>query len=158
MATGTVIQSFSYITYAAAFVPPERDAEPAIDPVLVAIALVAAPLVFVSVSLISRGQDTLRKTSIAMAWLVVIGLVLGLLSPLVGAAAGFGVGFALTLNAPGFEGQLRRRLVGVGLVVVYMAVLLIFIPPAGVLAGALLPGLIVGFADEYGAWRESKLG
>ena len=156
MATGTVIQLFSYIPYAAAFVPPEPDAVPAIDPGLVAIALVAAPLVFVSVSLISRGQDTLRKTLISMTWLVVLGLALGLLSPLVGAAAGFGVGFALTLNIPEFEGQLRRRLVGVGFLLVYMAVLLIFIPPAGVLAGALLPGLIVGFADEYGAWRESK--
>lgn len=158
MAVGIVVQLFSYIPYAAAFVPPEPDAVPAIDPGLVAIAFAAAPLVFVSVSLISRGQDTMRRTLQSMAWLVVLGLALGLLSPLVGAAAGFGVGFALMLNMPAFDGQLRRRLVGVGFVVIYMAVLLILIPPAGVLAGAFLPGLIVGFADEYGAWRESRSG
>lgn len=93
-----------------------------------------------------------------MGLLIVVGLALGLLSPIVGAAAGFGVGFALTLNMPAFENQLRRRLVAVGFVVVYMAVLLLLIPPAGVLAGAFLPGVIVGFADEYAAWREARSG
>lgn len=91
-----------------------------------------------------------------MGLLLALGLTLGLLSPVVGAAAGFGVGFALTLNMPALEGQLRRRLVGVGFVVVYMSILLVLIPPAGVLAGGFLPGVMVGFADEYGAWRETK--
>lgn len=91
-----------------------------------------------------------------MGLLLALGLAFGLLSPIIGAAAGYGVGIAVTLNMPEFEGQLRRRLVGVGFALAYMSVMLVFIPPAGVLAGALLPGIMVGFADEYGAWRESK--
>jgi hypothetical protein len=91
-----------------------------------------------------------------MGLLVALGLAIGLLSPIIGAAAGFGVGMAITLNMPGFEGQLRRRLVAVGFAIAYMSVMLLLIPPAGVLAGALLPGIMVGFADEYGAWREFK--
>jgi hypothetical protein len=123
---------------------------------LVAIALLIAPLVFSSVGLISRRPHTPWRVLQSMGLLIVVGLPFGLLSPVVGAAAGFGVGFALTLNMPTFEGQLRRRLVGVGFVVVYMAILLVVIPSAGVLAGAILPGFMVGFADEYGAWREAK--
>lgn len=117
-----------------------------------------APFVFVSVALISRSSDILRRVMRSMAALVLFGLVLGLLSPVVGAAAGFGVGFALSLNMPAYEGQLRRRLLAVGFVLVYMSVMLALIPPAGVLAGALLPGPIVGFADEFGAWRHARSG
>lgn len=153
---GTVIQLLSYFIYAAAFIPPEGEAAPVIDVGLVAIALALATLAFVSVGLISRADGTPRKVLQSMGLLVALGLALGLFSPIVGAAAGFGVGFAITLNRPDFDGQLRRRLIGVGFAVVYMSLMLWLIPPAGFLAGAVLPGPIVGFADEYGAWREAK--
>jgi len=156
LTVGIILQLFSYIPYAAAFVPPEVDSEPAIDMGLIAIALLTAPLVFVSVGLISRRSGLLRRVLQSMGLLVGLGLVLGLLTPVVGAAAGFGVGFAFTLHMPDFDGQLRRRLVGVGFVVVYMSVMLVLIPAAGVLAGAILPGFMVGFADEYGAWQTRR--
>lgn len=89
----------------------------------------------------------------AIAALVALGLVLGLISPVIGAAAGFGVGIALCLHPVGVEGWLKRRLIGVGLALVYMLALLIFIPAAGLIAGAVVPGLMVGFADEYSVWR-----
>jgi hypothetical protein len=127
-----------------------------VDAGLVAIALAIAPLVFWSIGLISRRSGIPRALLQSMGSLVVLGLALGLLSPIVGAAAGFGVGIAISLNMPDFDGQLRRRLVAVALTVGYMLVLLVLIPPAGVLAGAVLPGLVVGFADEYGAWRETR--
>ena len=121
-----------------------------------AIALAIAPLAFAGVGLVSARQGTPGKVLQAMGLLVVLALSLGLISPIVGAAAGFGAGIAITLNMPAFEGQMRRRLVGVGLAVAYMSVILLVIPPAGVLAGAVLPGAMVGFADEYGAWRASR--
>lgn len=146
---------FSYFPYAAAFIPPEGEAGPYMDVGLVGIALALAPLVFVAVGFISRNPRAPRKILYAMGALVVLGLSIGLLAPILGATAGFGAGIALTLNQPEIDRQLRRRLVAVGLVVVYMFAMLVFIPPAGVLAGAVLPGLAVGFADEYGAWRAS---
>lgn len=136
--------------------PGEGESGTVVDPSLVALSLLISPLVFLSVGLISRGQGTLRRVIRSMGLLVVVGLAMGLLSPIVGAAAGFGVGIAITLNMPDFEGQLARRLVGVGLAVAYMVLMLVLIPPAGVLAGAVLPGAMVGFADEYSAWREAK--
>jgi hypothetical protein len=147
---------FSYFPYAAAFIPPEGEPGPYIDPGLVGIALALAPLVFVAVGFISRNPEAPKKILQAMGALIVLGLSIGLLSPVLGAAAGFGTGIALTLNQPEVEAQMRRRLIAVALVVVYMLAMLVFIPPGGVLAGAVLPGLSVGFADEYGAWRYAR--
>lgn len=148
---------FSYFPYAAAFIPPEGDSGPYIDAGLVAIALALAPLVFVAVGFISRNPSAPKKVLYSLGVLLALGLSLGLLSPIIGAAAGFGAGIALTLNQPDIEGQIKRRMVGVALAIVYMFAMLVFIPPAGVLAGAILPGLMVGFADEYGAWRVERL-
>ena len=39
----------------------------------------------------------------------------------------------------------------------YTTVLLLFVSvPAGVLSGAVIPIMMVGFADEYGAWRWAR--
>jgi hypothetical protein len=58
---------------------------------------------------------------------------------------------------PEIPNQLRRRLLAVTFAVVYSAVFLLFIStPAGVLTGAVLPILMVGFADEYGAWKHER--
>ncbi len=127
-----------------------------IDAGLVAISLALAPLVFVAVGFISRNPRTPMQVLKAMGWLLGLGLAIGLVSPVLGAAAGFGVGIAVTLNMPEIDNQLRRRLIGVGFAIVYMLAMLLVLTPAGVFAGAILPGLMVGFADEYGAWRESR--
>ena len=147
---------FSYFPYAAAFIPAEGETGPAIDAGLVAIALAVAPLVFVTVGFVSRNPKTPKRILISMGLLLAIGLSVGLIAPILGAAAGFGVGIALTLNLPDIEGQMRRRMIGIGFAVAYMLLMLFVLTPAGVLAGAVLPGLMVGFADEYGAWREAK--
>jgi len=128
-----------------------------VDPGLVAIALVVAPVVFVAVGVVSRSPNWVKRTLVSFGLLLALGLALGLFDPALGAAAGFGVGIAVTLNMPDIAGQLRRRLAGVAFAVAYMLVMLLLINPAGVLAGAVLPGLMVGFADEYGAWRTNRL-
>ena len=127
-----------------------------VDGDLVAIALAVAPLVFVVVGLVSRSPNWLQRTYVSLGLLLALGLALGLFDPALGAAAGLGVGIAVTLNMPDIAGQLRRRLAGVAFALAYMLALLVLINPAGVLAGAVLPGLMVGFADEYGAWRVSR--
>ncbi|HUG32393.1 MAG TPA: hypothetical protein VMM14_05825 [Acidimicrobiia bacterium] len=119
------------------------------------ISLALAPLVFIAVGFISRNPTAAKKVLYSLGLLLVLGLTLGLLAPVLGAATGFGVGIAITLNPPDIDGQLRRRLVAVALALVYMFAMLVFIPPAGVLAGAILPGLAVGFADEYASWRQA---
>ncbi|MGH8944764.1 MAG: hypothetical protein ACRDVL_01275 [Acidimicrobiia bacterium] len=156
MAIGLVPIMFSYFSYAAAFVPDEGSLEPSIDLGLLAIALVLAPISFVVVGFVSKNPQTPRLVLWSMGLLVVIGLTLGWLAPVLGAAGGFGAGVALTLNMPEFPRQLRRRLLGVSFAIAYMFLLLVVATPAGVLTGALLPPLMVGFADEYGAWQTRR--
>lgn len=152
---GLVVLFFSYVSYAAAYVTSENGEGFEIDTGLVMIALAIAPMVFVAVAFISRNPEAPRRVIQSVGLLLLIGLVLGLISPIIGAAAGFGVGIALCLHPVGGEGWLRRRLIGVALALVYMFALLIFIPAAGLIAGAVVPGLMTGFADEYTVWRQS---
>jgi len=155
LALGTVVIVFSYFTYAAAFTANKGEAAE-IDPALVAIALGLAPFVFVVVGFVSRNPKAPRMVLISMGLLLGLGLSVGLISPALGAAAGFGVGVAICLRLPDIPDQLRRRLIAVSLSVVYTMILLFFLTPAGLITGALLPGLAIGFADEYGAWRTER--
>jgi hypothetical protein len=146
---------FSYFPYAAAFRRTDTG-QPFIDPALVGVAVAIAPFVFVVIALVSRNPRGPRMVLISMGLLLALGLALGLLSPVLGAAAGFGVGAALCLHLPDIPGQLRRRLLAVTFAVTYTFVLLVVATPAGVLTGAVVPVLMVGFADEYGAWRWAR--
>jgi len=38
----------------------------------------------------------------------------------------------------------------------YMSILLIVVPPAGVFTGGVLPLMMIGFADEYAAWSADR--
>jgi hypothetical protein len=148
---------FSYVAYAAAFTASEDGSGFDIDGGLVTVALALAPLVFISVAFISRNPQAWRKILQSLGLLFAIGLILGLISPIIGAAAGFGVGIAVSLHPVATAGWLKWRLIGVALAVVYMFALLVIIPAAGLIAGAVVPGLMVGFADEYRLWRESAV-
>jgi hypothetical protein len=146
---------FSYFAYAAAFATPEG--EPTrIDVGLLGIGLVLAPFVFVIVGFVSRNTQTPRRVLQSMGLLILLGLALGLLSPVVGAAAGFGVGGSLCLNPLPLDGVMKRRLWATGFTAAYVLFLLVIITPAGVFAGGLLPLLMIGFADEYTAWWAAR--
>ncbi len=146
---------FSYFPYAAAFATPEG--EPLrIDPGLVAIGLVVAPFVFIALGVISRNTLFAKRVLQSMGLLLVLGLGLGLLSPVVGATAGFGVGGALTLRAPDVLEVYKWRLWSVALSVTYVMALLLIATPAGVFTGGLLPLLMIGFADQFSIWRASQ--
>jgi hypothetical protein len=147
--------AFSYFTYAAAFALPEDDPG-TIDGGLVAIGLVLAPVVFVVLAFVSRNPAAPKRVLQAMGLLLVLGLAVGLLSPVLGAAAGFGVGGALTLRPPDVADVAKWRLWSVAFMVAYVLFLLAVATPAGVFSGGLLPLLMLGFADEYSAWREAQ--
>ena len=156
MALGTIGVTVSYFFYAAAFIPPEGQAGPSLDPGLVGLAIALAPFTFVAVGFVSRNHRAPKLVLAAMGMLLVLGLGVGLISPVLGASAGFGVGIALVLKRPGLPDVMRNRIVAVVLSLLYTFALLVFITPAGVLTGAILPPLMVGFADEYTAWRFSR--
>lgn len=155
LTVGTVAMMFSYFPYAAAFAT-EEGGDPSIDGGLVAIALAIAPLVFIAVGFISRNPVAPKRILQSMGLLILLGLSVGLLSPVLGATAGFGVGVAITLNRPAEGPYLTWRFAAVALTVVYVFLLLVAITPAGVFTGGLLPLLMIGFADEFVAWRQGQ--
>lgn len=145
---------FSYFPFAAAFTaPPGEDV--VVDGGLVAIGLAVAPFVFVVVALSSRNPATGRHVLIAMGLFLGVGLSVGLLAPPLGVATGFGVGGAVALRRWGGPEVLRWRLSFAAVGMVYTLVLLVLVTPAGVFAGGLLPLLLLGFADEFAAWRQA---
>lgn len=146
---------FSYFSYAAAFATPEGEPD-RIDVGLVGVGLALAPFVFIVVGFVSRNPNAPKRVLQSMGLLILLGLPLGLLSPVLGAAAGFGVGGSLCLKPPSLDGVLKWRLWATGFTVAYILFLLVFIRPAGVFAGGLLPLLMIGFADEYRAWQATQ--
>lgn len=146
----------SYFFYAAAFVPPEGQAGPVLDPALVGLAVALAPFAFVVVGFVSRNPRAPKQVLVAMGLLVAVGLAVGLLAPVLGASAGFGVGIAVVLHRPGLADVMRNRIIALLLALVYTFALLVFITPAGVLTGALLPPMAVGFADEFTSWAAAR--
>jgi hypothetical protein len=91
-----------------------------------------------------------------MLLLVLLALPIGLLSPVLGASAGFGVGIALVLRQPDVPGVMKRRLWATFFSVAYTLFLLVVVTPAGVFTGAVLPPILVGLADEYSVWRYQR--
>ncbi len=147
---------FSYYPYAAAFAS-EPGTPVQVDGGLVGIALVVAPFVFVTTALASRNPDLGRAVLRAMALFLMLGLGVGLVAPVLGATAGFGVGGALTLKPPSdIPDVLRWRLALTAVGVIYTFALLVFVTPAGVFTGGIVPLLLLGFADEFAAWRSSR--
>lgn len=155
LAIGTIVMMFSYFPYGAAFARPEG--EPAqIDPALVGVALVVAPFVFITIGWVSQNAMAPKRVLQSMGLLLMLGLAVGLLSPVLGAAAGFGTGAALCLRLLPYDRTMRNRLWAVVLSTFYVFVLLVVATPAGVFTGGLLPLIAVGFADEYTAWRAAN--
>lgn len=129
-----------------------------LDVVLIMIGLALAPFPFVVVAFLSRNPLAPKRVLQAMGIFLALGLPVGLFAPILGAAAGFGVGVAVCLNPLPLPHLMRNRLWAVGFSVVYSAVLLgvVAVPAAGVPTGALLPPLMVGLSDEYSAWAASR--
>jgi hypothetical protein len=111
-----------------------------------------APLVPVTVAFVSRNPRASKMVLWSMAALLGLGLSFGLVTPSLGATAGFVAAGALTLNPPKVEAVNKWRLAAVVFTIVYTLVLLVVVNPAGTFGGGLLPLLMVGFADEYAMW------
>lgn len=150
----TIVMSFSYFVYGAAFV--EDDTGDRIDGNLVAIALVVAPFVFIVLAFVSRNLQGPPQVLRALLLLLAIGLAVGLLDPLLGAACGFAAGGALTLRRLPVERLMWWRGASVVFTFLYTLAMFVVATPAGVLAGGLLPLVMIGFADEYAVWTEHR--
>lgn len=147
----TVAMMFSYFPYAAAFAGSDG-----IDGGLAAIALAVAPLVFVLLAFISRNPKAPRRVLEAMVILLGVGFTVGLFAPVLGASAGFGAGAAICLAPPDVPNVAKWRVSALVFMTFYTFLLLLFVTPAGVFSGGLLPLMMVGFGDEYAVWSARR--
>ncbi|CAN5344628.1 MAG: hypothetical protein ACR2JP_05180 [Acidimicrobiia bacterium] len=150
-----ILLLFSYFTFAAAFTSVPGGGI-RIDQGLLAISLALAPLVFVVFAFVSRHRRAPSQVLKAMGLYLIIGLPVGLVTPALGSAAGFGAGAIVTLAPPDLYGATKRRIWSVVAGVLYTLAVMAISVPAGLFTGAMLPVMAVGFADEYSAWRETR--
>jgi hypothetical protein len=151
----TIVMMVSYFSYAAAFVD-DTSGERTVEPAPAVVGLAIAPFVFIVLGFVSRNARAPKRVLGAMGLLVAVGLAVGLLDPLVGAATGFCLGGAIVLNRPDVERLMFWRYGAVVFTSFYMLVLLVVAVPAAVFTGAILPLMMIGFADEYAAWSAGR--
>jgi hypothetical protein len=146
---------FSYFPYAAAFTVAEGETQQ-IDSALLGVGLVVAPFVFVALGFVSRNPKAPKRVLQSMGLLLLLGLAVGLLSPVLGATAGFATGATLCLNPLNVPRPYKWRWWATVFATVYTLLLLIVSIPAGVFTGGLLPLLLVGLGDEYAWWAHER--
>ncbi len=150
-----MLMAFSTFAYAAAFVG-DADERGSVDLRLAFIGLAVAPFVFVALGFLSRNPVAPKRVLQAMGLLLLVGLPIGLIDPVTGAATGFCLGGAVVLNRPAIERVMYWRIAAVVFTSVYVLVLIVVVPPAGVFTAAILPLMMIGAADEYAAWSAER--
>ncbi len=150
----TVPQVFGYLSIAAAFTT-DSEGESLVGAGGAALGLGLVPFVFLLLAFVSNHLNASIAVLKAMGWFLLIALPLGLVGPAWGAAVGFAAGGTAALR-PAESTRTKVRWVAVGLLAVYILLLLLTAPAAGLFAGALLPLVTIGFADEYSEWSARR--
>jgi len=145
----------SYVAIAAAFTT-DSDGESLVGPGGAALGFGLVPFVFLLLAFVSGHKQASMAVLKAMGLFLLIAFPIGVLAPALGATAGYCAGGVVALRAAE-DARTRPRWVASGLAVVYVLFLLMFIPAAGVMAGAMIPLMAVGFADEYSIWMANRV-
>jgi hypothetical protein len=153
--SATVIEVIAYGFLLFAILASASDIPESAGPPL-ALGLILVPFVFVALAFISKRKRAPIATLRAMGIWVLVLLPVGLLNPIMGLTAAFGVGGIVTLRR-GPSYRLSYRVWAVVITTVYVTGLLFFAPPGGVFAGAVMPFPALGVADML-AERRAKAG
>jgi hypothetical protein len=151
----TIPLLFSYISIAAAFTT-DADGESLVGAGGAALGFGLVPFVFLLLAFVSVHKAASMAVLKAMGWFLLLAFPIGVLAPALGATAGYAAGATVALR-PSIHSTKKVRWIAAGLTVVYVLFLLLFIPAAGVMAGAMIPLMAVGFADEYSIWMANRV-
>jgi hypothetical protein len=144
---GTVVLMVSYSSLLVAIVSTRSDTPEAATPAFtVGFALV--PFVFLTLAFVSGRSSAAAAVLKAMGLWLLIALPLGLLNPVFGLCAGFGMGGVVTLRVRETD-QTAARVVAVLLASAYSLMMLFLVPALGLLSGGLVPLAALGLADYY---------
>lgn len=148
----TLVMVASFGSLLVAIVATRSDTPEAAGPAF-AVGFALVPVVFVTVAFVSGRARAPIQVLKAMGMWLLVGLPLGLLNPVFGLCAAYGIGGVFTLKEPEFGGWLSRTL-GVLAAAIYVLGLLFVIPALGLISGILLPLTSIGLSDMYMAYRE----
>ena len=143
--TATVIEVIAYGFLLFAILAAASDIPESGGPPL-ALGLILVPFVFIALAFLSKRERAPIATLKAMGLWVLVLLPIGLLNPVVGLTAAFGVGGIVTLRTEPIY-RLSYRVWAVVITTTYVTALLFFAPPGGVFAGAVMPFPALGIAD-----------
>ncbi len=147
IAVGTVIQIVSFGSILVGALASTGDQQVAAGPAY-ALGFGLVPVVFVLVAFVSSVQGAPLAILKAMGLWLILALPLGLVNPVVGLCAGFSAGATVTLRRPE-EPKKWARAIAAAVTVVYVTVLVLILPQAGIFAGAVTPLLAMRVADGY---------
>ncbi len=154
IAVATIPLLFSYVSIAAAFTTDD-EGESLVGAGGAALGFGLVPFVFLLLAFVSMHKRASMAVLKAMGLFLLLAFPIGVLAPALGATAGFAAGGVVALR-PSEMTQMKVRYIAAALAVVYVLFLLLFIPAAGVMAGAMIPLMAIGFADEYSIWMATR--
>lgn len=152
IAIGTIVQAVSFISFMVGVFASTSDEAIAAGPAF-ALGFILVPVVCATVAFVSRHPQAPMATLKGMgAWLV-LALPFSLGNPIIGLSVGFAAAGALTLRSDGLRPGRYRMLAVVG-TGVYIVVLILILPQAAIVAGAVTPLLAIRAGDLITEQRE----
>lgn len=122
-----------------------------------ALGFILAPATFASVAFISGHEKAPIATLKAMGVWLVLALSLGILNPVTGLCVAFGAAGVITLRRDEWASTWTRS-IAVVLTGLYVLLLVVILPEAGIFAGAVTPLLSTRAADMYQARNLAREG
>jgi FtsH-binding integral membrane protein len=151
---GTVVQVVSSGALLFGTLVSVSDEEIAAGPSF-ALGFILAPVAFAVVAFVSGRERAPIATLKAMGIWLVLALTLGLLNPVAGLCVAYGAAGSATLRREDWTSTWTRS-IAVVLTGIYVLVLVVVLPEAGIFAGAVTPLLSIRAADVYQARAVSQ--
>lgn len=160
IALATVPQTISYGSIIVGAVASVTEGDVPAGPAF-AIGFALVPLVFVAAAFGSAQRRAATSVLKGMGIWLVLGMPMSLANPIVGLSVGYTAAGVFTLRTTAVR-PAKARWLAVLITAAYLLVLIVILPQAAILAGALTPLLAIRAADVYSerkeALREGGLG
>ncbi|MEA3510585.1 MAG: hypothetical protein U9R51_04030 [Actinomycetota bacterium] len=144
----TALELVSYWSLLRAYVAGREDLGPEVAGPSFFFGMIMVPFAFVVLAFVSRHPNAPMAVLKAMGLFLLVGLPVGMLIPVLGLVAGFGVGGVVAYRMEESH-RYGPRLIAIGGISVYTLLLMIIATPIGVFTGGFLPFVALVFADRY---------
>lgn len=142
---GTVVQAASFFSFMIGVFASTSEEAIAGGPAF-ALGFILVPVACATVAFVSRHPQAPMATLKGMGGWLVVALPLSLMNPIIGLSAGFAASGALTLRSDSLQPG-SYRLLAIAGTAAYVVILILILPQAAMVAGALTPLLAIRVGD-----------